>query len=97
MAHTTEGSAETQILDQYLRQCWCPRIMLLSRPFGSGWPVMSPRAMLLFEPELWLGDMSGSILSSAAPIIIRGIVTTQGLYALLRPFWSLRTTLLLGS
>lgn len=57
---------------------------------------MSPRAMLLSEPELWLGDMSGSMLNSVAPIIIRGIVTTQGLYTLLRPCWSLRTTLLLG-
>lgn len=58
--------------------------------------MVSPRAMLLSGPELWLGDMSGSMLSSVAPIVIGGIVTTQGLYALLGPCWSLRPTLLLG-
>lgn len=72
--------------------CWCPRVILPWGTCQSGWPNLSPRAMITSNPGLLPGTMSVSVILTQPESMMsvvhnatKGHTDTWGLGSILWP------------
>lgn len=77
---TIKCHADSTGLGCHLGWYWCPGVMLPLGPCRSGWPLLTPGAMVTARPGLLPRTMSGSmdlwqsrsVLKSVAHVAIKG-------------------------